>query len=192
MKRTLEAALFFALLWSRWAAVFRSRSGRLLLPSPDQCRALHWELRGNGTLARRPLVTLRRLVPAATFFGVVIRTAPWAPTARLRVLTERLGWSHGVSYAAQLLWVPRPLLWFGQNRGPLCFVVVMGTLWSGEHRQPYNGFRTVPPIYARAARNHGSHACTPGLGSVNACRRRCPSCEFGMQQGWAFAWPRFP
>ena len=52
-------------------------------------------------------------------------------------------------------WVPLALLWFGQTESAMLFVVVMGTVWSVLIATD-NGVRTVPPIYARAARTMGS------------------------------------
>jgi NitT/TauT family transport system permease protein len=82
-------------------------------------------------------------------------------------------------------WVPLALLWFGQTEGAMLFVVVMGTVWSIQIAVD-DGLRSIPPIYARAARTMGSkglHTFTHVLVPASL-----PTVVAGMKQGWAFAW----
>ena len=81
--------------------------------------------------------------------------------------------------------MPLALLWFGQTEGAMLFVVVMGTVWSVMIATD-TGARTIPPIYARAARTMGSegfHKWTRVILPASL-----PFLVTGMKQGWAFAW----
>ena len=67
----------------------------------------------------------------------------------------------------------------------MLFVVVMGTVWSIQIATD-DGLRSIPPIYARAARTMGSR----GLHTVFSVLvpASLPVVVAGMKQGWAFAW----
>jgi NitT/TauT family transport system permease protein len=81
--------------------------------------------------------------------------------------------------------VPLALLWFGQTESAMLFVVIMGTLWSVVIATD-NGVRTVPPIYARAARTMGSKQLHTWAKVIVPAS--LPFIVSGMKQGWAFAW----
>jgi NitT/TauT family transport system permease protein len=81
--------------------------------------------------------------------------------------------------------VPLALLWFGQTEAAMLFVVIMGTLWSVVIATD-NGVRTVPPIYARAARTMGSKRLHTWIKVIVPAS--LPFIVSGMKQGWAFAW----
>jgi len=186
MKRTLEAAIFFALLLVAWAAVCRARIwSPVLLPSPTSVARYLWEATRDGTLASATLVTLRRLV-CGYLFGVVIGLPLGLLTARFKVLNDTLGLvALGFQTLPSVCWVPPALLWFGQTEAAMFFVVVMGTLWSVIIATD-NGVRNVPPIYARAARTMGSHGLHTWLRVMLPAA--LPFVVSGMKQGWAFAW----
>jgi NitT/TauT family transport system permease protein len=81
--------------------------------------------------------------------------------------------------------VPLALIWFGQTEVAMLFVVVMGTVGSVIIATDH-GTRSIPPIFARAARTMGSvgfhqwtHVILPAA---------LPFLVSGMKQGWAFAW----
>jgi len=81
--------------------------------------------------------------------------------------------------------VPLALLWFGQTEGAMLFVVIMGTVWSVVIATD-TGVRTIPPIYARAARTMGSSAVHKWVYVILPAS--LPFLISGMKQGWAFAW----
>ena len=81
--------------------------------------------------------------------------------------------------------MPLALLWFGQTEAAMLFVVIMGTLWSVVIATD-NGVRTVPPIYARAARTMGSKRLHTWIKVIVPAS--LPFIVSGMKQGWAFAW----
>jgi len=91
----------------------------------------------------------------------------------------------GLQTLPSVCWVPLALLWFGQTESAMLFVVIMGTLWSVVIATD-NGVRTVPPIYARAARTMGSSQLHTWLTVVLPAS--LPFIVSGMKQGWAFAW----
>jgi NitT/TauT family transport system permease protein len=64
-------------------------------------------------------------------------------------------------------------------------VVVMGTVWSVV-LATYAGARTIPPIYARAARTMGSEGFDKWTRVILPAA--LPYVVSGMKQGWAFAW----
>jgi NitT/TauT family transport system permease protein len=67
----------------------------------------------------------------------------------------------------------------------MVFVVVMGTVWS-ILLATEQGVKTVPPIYARAARTMGSKSTHTLLHVIFPAA--LPYILSGMKQGWAFAW----
>ena len=67
----------------------------------------------------------------------------------------------------------------------MLFVVVMGTVWSIAIATDH-GLRSVPPIYARAARTMGSRRMHTMLRVILPAS--LPFVVSGMKQGWAFAW----
>ena len=91
----------------------------------------------------------------------------------------------GLQTLPSVCWIPLALLWFGQTEGAMLFVVVMGTMWSVVIATE-TGAKTIPPIYARAARTMGSegfHKWTRVILPASL-----PYLVSGMKQGWAFAW----
>jgi len=82
-------------------------------------------------------------------------------------------------------WVPLALLWFGQTESAMLFVVVMGTVWSVVLATD-TGARTIPSIYARAARTMGSEGFDKWTRVILPAS--LPFVVSGMKQGWAFAW----
>lgn len=186
MRRALTAAIFFAVLVAVWHAVAEARVWPpVLLPSPlDVGRSLV-RLAADGSLASALLVTLRRLVT-----GYLIGVAAGVPmgilTARSVVCRDTLGvLALGLQTLPSVCWVPLSLLWFGQSEASMLFVVVMGTVWSIQIAVD-DGLRSIPPIYARAARTMGSRGLHTILHVLVPAS--LPSVAAGMKQGWAFAW----
>jgi len=161
MRRTLLAILFFIALIAIWAAIVRAQIwSPILLPSPRSVAEYLLSAFRDGTLLQATGVTLRRLL-VGYFIGLAIGLP-------LGLLTASLA-----------------LLWFGQTEGAMLFVVIMGTVWSVVIATD-TGVRTIPPIFARAARTMGSgpfhkwmHVLLPAS---------LPYLVSGMKQGWAFAW----
>jgi NitT/TauT family transport system permease protein len=186
MKRILLAGTFFAGLLLLWQlAVESGRWSPVLLPSPGSVAEYLWEAAGDGTLLSSTLVTLRRLLLGYAI-GVAIGLPIGLATSSLTLFEDTLGvLALGLQTLPSVCWVPLALLWFGQSEGAMLFVVVMGTTWSVAIATD-TGARTIPPVFARAARTMGSegfHKWTRVILPASL-----PFLISGMKQGWAFAW----
>src|SRR5690349_23013477 len=186
MKRFLLAALFFAVLLLIWEVLFRAKIwSPVLLPSPRQVAVYLEAAAVDGTLVKATIVTMRRLL-IGYIIGVVVGLPLGLLTARWKVWQDTIGaLALGLQTLPSVCWVPLALLWFGQSEGAMLFVVIMGTVWSVAIATDH-GARSIPPIYARAARTMGSeglHRWTRVILPASL-----PFLVSGMKQGWAFAW----
>jgi NitT/TauT family transport system permease protein len=186
MRRAIAAALLFAALAAVWqAAVWSGGWSPVLLPSPLSVVEYLQGAALDGTLAESTGVTLRRLL-----VGYAIGLAIGLPLGLLlstsHFFEDTLGaMALGLQTLPSVCWVPLALVWFGQTEGAMLFVVIMGTVWSVVIATD-TGVRTIPPIYARAARTMGSegfHKWTRVILPASL-----PFLVSGMKQGWAFAW----
>jgi NitT/TauT family transport system permease protein len=184
--RTLRALVFFAGLVLLWEALYRSgKFSPYVLPSPGSVAQYLGRSLGDGTLLTAAVVTLRRL-----FLGYLVGLAIGLPfgllTARFKFLEDTVGvMALGLQTLPSVCWVPLAILWFKQTEAAMLFVVVMGTVWSVLIATD-NGAKTVPPIYARAARTMGSKRLHTWLHVILPAS--LPFIVSGMKQGWAFAW----
>jgi NitT/TauT family transport system permease protein len=186
MKRVTIALLFFAALVAIWALAVRSgRWSPIILPSPASVGEYVWAALLDGTLLDATWVTLKRLFVGYAA-GVIIGLPLGLLTSTSQVLEDTVGsLALGLQTLPSVCWVPLALIWFGQTEGAMLFVVVMGTVWSVIIATDH-GARTIPPIYARAARTMGSkgfHKWTRVILPASL-----PFLVSGMKQGWAFAW----
>jgi len=186
MTRGLRAALFFALLLAAWqAAVSFGHSSRLLLPAPADVGRYLVRAAGDGSLLDASLVTGRRLL-VGYLVGLVLGLPLGMLTARFKVFSDTLGMlALGMQTLPSVCWVPLALLWFGQTETAVLFVVIMGTMWSILIATD-SGIRTIPVLYARAARTMGSRRFHTLL--FVTFPASLPVVITGMKQGWAFAW----
>lgn len=186
MKRFLTAAGFFALLLVVWEMLVRAEVWNpILIPSPVAVAQYLLSAAQDGSLLESSWVTTKRLL-LGYVFGIVLGLPLGLLTARFKVCQDTLGlMALGLQTLPSVCWVPLALLWFGQTEAAMFFVVVMGTLWSVVIATD-NGVRTIPPIYARAARTMGSN----GLHTWTRVMlpAALPFVVSGMKQGWAFAW----
>jgi NitT/TauT family transport system permease protein len=186
MKRSLVALGFFGGLLLLWEALVAAKIwSPVLVPTPYKVIQYLEENFKNLTIPLAMVVTVRRLV-----FGYGLGLAVGLPlgllTARFKYCEDTLGvMALGLQTLPSVCWVPLALVWFGQTEAAMLFVVVMGTLWSVVIATD-NGVRTVPPIYARAARTMGSKRLHTWLKVILPAS--LPFIVSGMKQGWAFAW----
>src|SRR4051794_23094596 len=165
--------------------VLSGRWSPMIFPSPLSVGEYLWGAAQDGTLLDASLVTLRRLL-VGYFVGVAIGVPLGFLTSTSQFFEDTLGvLALGLQTLPSVCWVPLALLWFGQTEGAMLFVVIMGTVWSVVIATD-TGVRTLPPIFARAARTMGSgpfhrwvHVILPAS---------LPYLISGMKQGWAFAW----
>ena len=186
MRRLLVAAGFFALLAGLWAlAAASGRWSAVLLPSPVEVAHYLWHAILDGSLIEAASVTLARLL-VGYGIGLIIGLPLGLLTAASETLEDTVGaLALGLQTLPSVCWVPLALIWFGQTEAAMLFVVIMGTVWSVIIATDH-GARTIPPIYARAARTMGSeglHRWTRVILPASL-----PFLVSGMKQGWAFAW----
>jgi sulfonate transport system permease protein len=186
MKRLLHAALFFAglvALW--WLAAASGRWSPVMLPSPASIIEYLWSAILDGSLLEATAVTVRRLL-VGYVIGICIGLPIGLFMSASRLLSDTVGsLALGLQTLPSVCWVPLALLWFGQTEGAMLFVVVMGTVWSVIIATDH-GARSIPPIYARAARTMGSEGFHRWTRVILPAA--LPFLVSGMKQGWAFAW----
>ena len=186
-RRFLRAALFFGALILIWhvAVQFMPPRLRVIVPPPDNVWKYLLHATESGDLFSALWVTVKRLLT-----GYVIGVALGIPlglfTARFELVQDTLGvLGLGLQTLPSVCWVPLAILCFGQTEAAMLFVVVMGTLWSVQLAVDH-GVRSVPPIYARAARTMGSRGLHTWWSVILPAS--LPFIVSGVKQGWAFAW----
>jgi NitT/TauT family transport system permease protein len=186
MKRTLVVIVFFGVLLLVWqAATSSGRWSAMLMPPPRAVEEYLWEALQDGTLLEAAGVTLRRLLVGYAI-GIAIGLPLGLLTSTSDYFEDTIGsLALGLQTLPSVCWVPLALLWFGQTESALLFVVVMGTVWSVV-LATNTGARTIPPIYARAARTMGSEGVDKWTRVILPAA--LPFVVSGMKQGWAFAW----
>ncbi len=186
MKRALVIILFFGALVGLWQlAAMSGRWSPVLLPPPIAVVDYLWGALRDGTLLEATRVTLYRLL-IGYFIGIVIGLPLGLLTSTSDYFEDTIGaLALGLQTLPSVCWVPLALLWFGQTESAMLFVVVMGTVWSVVLATDA-GARSIPPIYARAARTMGSEGFDKWTRVVLPAS--LPYVVSGMKQGWAFAW----
>src|SRR3954454_8876724 len=186
MRRGLIVFLFFAALVLLWELAVRSgRWSAVILPSPLSVGEYLWAALRDGSLLEAIWVTMKRLLIGYAL-GLIIGLPLGLLTSTSQVLEDTVGsLALGLQTLPSVCWVPLALIWFGQPEGAMLFVVVMGTVWSVIIATDH-GARTIPPIYARAARTMGSRGLHKWTRVILPAS--LPFLVSGMKQGWAFAW----
>ena len=186
MKRVAVVSGFFIVLLMLWElAADTGWWSPVLFPSALNVGRYLWGAINDGTLFEATRVTLQRLL-----LGYAIGTAIGLPlgvlTSSSNLMEDTLGsLALGLQTLPSVCWVPFAVLWFGQTEAAMLFVVVMGTVWSVIIATNH-GARTIPPIYAKAARTMGSKGLH--LWVMVTLPASLPFLVSGMKQGWAFAW----
>ncbi|MGB7259316.1 MAG: ABC transporter permease [Pseudolabrys sp.] len=186
MKRALVVVIFFGALLLIWqAATMSGRWSPVLLPPPQYVAEYLWDALRDGSLIEAAAVTLKRLL-IGYFIGIAIGLPLGLLTSTSHYFEDTIGaLALGLQTLPSVCWVPLALLWFGQTESAMLFVVVMGTVWSVV-LATNTGARTIPPIYARAARTMGSEGFDKWTRVILPAS--LPFVVSGMKQGWAFAW----
>ena len=184
MRRIAVTITFFGVIIALWQ-VASERWSPMLLPSPLSVADYLRSALLDGSLVDAAVVTVRRLLTGYAI-GVLIGLPLGLLTSTSQFFEDTIGsMSLGLQTLPSVCWIPLALLWFGQTEGAVLFVVIMGTVWSVVIATD-TGARTIPPIYARAARTMGSegfHQWTRVILPASL-----PFLVSGMKQGWAFAW----
>src|SRR5450432_3045635 len=152
MRRAFLATLFFVTLVTIWHfIVWAEIWSPVLLPSPMSVGEYLLGAARDGTLLQATTVTVRRLL-VGYFIGIAIGLPLGLFTSAFKFMEDTVGvLALGLQTLPSVCWIPLALLWFGQTESAMLFVVIMGTLLSVVIATD-NGVRTVPPIYARAAK----------------------------------------
>ena len=186
MKRFSLAFLFFLALAGIWQLMVQTgRWSPVLLPSPRDVGVYLWQAGEDGTLFAAIGVTLRRLLVGYAI-GIAIGLPLGLLSSSVRFVEDTVGvLALGLQTLPSVCWVPLALIWFGQTEGAMLFVVIMGTVWSVMIATD-TGARTIPRVYARAARTMGSEGFHKWTRVILPAA--LPHLITGMKQGWAFAW----
>ena len=186
MKRTIIATAFFAALIAGWyLAVASGRWSPVLIPPPQAVGDYLWSALRDGSVFEATAVTLRRLLVGYAI-GVAIGLPLGLLCSSSEFFEDTVGTlALGLQTLPSVCWVPLALVWFGQTEGAMLFVVIMGTIWSVVIATD-TGARTIPPIFARAARTMGSEGLHKWTRVILPAS--LPFLVSGMKQGWAFAW----
>lgn len=186
MRRAAVVSAFFATLLVLWElAADTGWWSPVLFPSARSVARYLWGAVNDGTLFEAVHVTLQRLL-VGYVIGVVIGLPLGVLTSSSKIMEDTLGsLALGLQTLPSVCWVPFAVLWFGQTESAMLFVVVMGTVWSVIIATNH-GARTIPPIYAKAARTMGSKGLH--LWIMVMLPASLPFLVSGMKQGWAFAW----
>jgi len=186
MKRIALVVVFFAALVAAWEALYRARIwSPVLVPSPLTVGEYLISSARDGTMLQATIVTMKRLL-IGYFLSIIVGLPLGLLTARFKFVEDTLGvLALGLQTLPSVCWIPLALLWYGQTEGAMLFVVIMGSLWSILIATD-NGVRTVPPIYARAARTMGSKRLHTWFKVILPAS--LPFIVSGMKQGWSFAW----
>jgi len=186
MRRIAVTTLFFAAIVALWQVmVANGRWSPMLQPSPLAVSDYLWSAMLDGSLLEAAAVTVRRLLTGYAI-GVLIGMPLGLLTSTSQFFGDTIGsMALGLQTLPSVCWIPLALLWFGQTESAMLFVVVMGTVWSVVIATD-TGTRTIPPIYARAARTMGSEGLHQWTRVILPAS--LPFLVSGMKQGWAFAW----
>jgi NitT/TauT family transport system permease protein len=181
----LVPAFFLALLLLWQVATMVGGWSRVLLPPPMDVAEYLWGALTDGSLLEASIVTIRRLLIGYAI-GVAIGMPLGLLTSTSDLLQDTIGaLALGLQTLPSVCWIPLALLWFGQTESAMLFVVVMGTVGSVLIATS-SGARSIPPIYARAARTMGSEGFDKWTRVILPAS--LPFLVSGMKQGWAFAW----
>jgi len=186
MKRAAVIVAFFGSLILIWQlAAMSGRWSPVLLPPPAAIADYLWGAMSDGSLLEATAVTLYRLLIGYAI-GLLLGLPLGLLTSTSEYFEDTIGaLALGLQTLPSVCWVPLALLWFGQTDGAMLFVVVMGTVWSVVLATDA-GARSIPPIYARAARTMGSEGLDKWIRVILPAS--LPYVVSGMKQGWAFAW----
>ena len=186
MKQKLLVIGFFVALIGIWEAVVRlGVYSQVVLPSPGKVAIYLHKSILDGSLFHATGITMKRLLLGYAA-GLLLGLPLGFVTANSKFCRDTIGVvALGLQTLPSVCWVPLALIWFGQTEGAMLFVVLMGTIWSVLIATD-NGVRTVPPIYARAARTMGSKRLHTWIHVIFPAS--LPFIVSGMKQGWAFAW----
>jgi len=156
-----------------------------LLPSPTMAAIRLAQMALDGTMLAAIGITLERLLGGFAL-SITLGIGMGLVMVTFRRFGRMMGsFSVGLQAFPSIAWVPFAILLVGLNDASIVFVVVISSVFS-VMVSTYGGFRNIPPIYLRAARNMGSHGFS--LFWDVMLPASLLSLIIGIRQAWSFAW----
>jgi NitT/TauT family transport system permease protein len=182
----IDAIIFLAVIVGAWQVIFLLKFyPPYLFPSPMTTLDTFVKLIKTGMLTVAVYTTGYRLVAG---FALVMLLG--VAVGIVMVKFKRFGrmmasFSLGLQSFPSIAWVPFAILIIGLSDYGILFVIVMSSTFS-VMLSTYSGFRNIPPIYMKAARNMGAKQLSLLRGVMIPAAT--PSLITGMRQAWSFAW----
>jgi NitT/TauT family transport system permease protein len=156
---------------------------RVALPSPAMVAQSFAEL--NFSLITNISITMWRLMIGFSI-SIILGVGIGLAMVKFKDFGKTMSsFAVGLQSFPSIAWVPFAILFIGLNDFGILFVVIMSSIFS-VMLSTYSGIRTVPPIYARAARNLGAKGMP--LFRYVMIPAATPSLIVGVTQAWSFAW----
>ncbi len=176
--------LFLAVFVGIWQLTFMLGIWpRVALPSPAMVAQSFAEL--NFSLITNIGVTMWRLMIGFSI-SIILGVGIGLAMVKFKDFGKTMSsFAVGLQSFPSIAWVPFAILFIGLNDFGILFVVIMSSIFS-VMLSTYSGIRTVPPIYAGAARNLGAKGMP--LFRYVMIPAATPSLIVGVTQAWSFAW----
>jgi len=179
-----NTVLFLAAFLGIWQLTFMLGIWpKVALPSPAMVAQSFAEL--NFSLFVNIAVTMWRLLVGFAI-SIILGVGIGLAMVKFRDFGKTMSsFAVGLQSFPSIAWVPFAILFIGLNEYGILFVVIMSSVFS-VMLSTYNGIRSIPPIYIRAARNLGAKGIS--LFRYVMIPAATPSLINGITQAWSFAW----
>lgn len=176
--------LFLAAFLGIWQLIFMLGIWpKVALPSPAMVAQSFAEL--NFSLVVNIAVTMWRLLIGFAV-SIILGVCIGLTMVKFKDFGKTMSsFAVGLQSFPSIAWVPFAILFIGLNEYGILFVVIMSSVFS-VILSTYNGIRSIPPIYIRAARNLGAKGVA--LFRFVMIPAATPSLISGITQAWSFAW----
>jgi NitT/TauT family transport system permease protein len=182
----VDVVIALAIIVGGWQVVFWLKLYPVyLFPSPMTTLDTFVRLIKTGLLPKAVYATGFRLI-AGFALVMLLGTAVGIVMVEFRRFGRTMAsFGLGLQSFPSIAWVPFAILIVGLNDYGILFVIVMSSTFS-VMLSTYSGFRNIPPIYMKAAKNMGARRSSLLLGVMFPAAM--PSLITGMRQAWSFAW----
>ena len=182
----IDIVIFLAVILGAWQALFLLKVyPSFLFPSPMTTFDTFVRLVRTGILPVAIYTTGYRLVAGFALVMLLGVAVGIAMVKFKRFGRTMASFSLGLQSFPSIAWVPFAILIIGLNDYGIIFVIVMSSAFS-VMLSTYSGFRNIPPIYMKAARNMGARRFSLLLGVMFPAAM--PSLMTGIRQAWSFSW----
>jgi len=182
----IDTVIFLAVIIVAWQTIFWLKFyPAFLFPSPSTTLNTFVRLIQTGILPVAIYTTGYRLV-AGFALVMILGIAVGVVMVKFKRFGRTMAsFSLGLQAFPSIAWVPFAILIIGLNDYGILFVIVMSSAFS-VMLSTYSGFRNIPPIYMKAARNMGARRFSLLLGVMFPAAM--PSLMTGIRQAWSFSW----